>query len=360
MINRKNWKLTKAYLEYRQNVDLISPGSLVVERTHIRHILEWADETSFHKADKVRPSFPEYIISARIDGKKSRFSDMHIKKNLATARRFFIWMVENYPEYRMIRRVWISTIKPKKFEIKPKKSESVSLEEIIKMASAPVDNLVEKRIRAAAVFLFLSGIRIGAFVTLPIKAIDIEKRFILQHPDLGVKTKNGKYGDTNLLNIPDLIAVVKEWDEIVRAILPDDGYWFAPFSCDRGEIDLNAKKIGEHREALARKNLKAWLKKVGLPYHSPHKFRHGHIHYGLSNSRTVADYKAVSLNVMHASMDITDEIYSHLDEKEVQLRIEQLGEEKDNKENSNEDAFSLFKEFLEWHRAKSLPNIIES
>jgi hypothetical protein len=44
----------------------------------------------------------------------------------------------------------------------------------------------------------------------------------------------------------------------------------------------------------------------GLPYHSPYKFRHGHIQYGLRLSEGIADYKAVSMNVMHASMEITD------------------------------------------------------
>jgi site-specific recombinase XerC len=354
MINRKNWKISKVYLEYRQNIDLISHGSILVESTHIRHILEWADETSFHKADKIRPSLPEYMLNARLDGEQGRLSEMHIKKTLATTRRLFIWMIENYSEYRMIKQSWINTIKPRRLETQPKKSEAVSLEEIRRIAYAPVENLVEKRIRAAAVFWFLSGVRVGAFVTLPIKAVNIESRVILQHPNLGVKTKNRKYGDTNLLNIPDLLAVVREWDEVVRAILPENGYWFSPFSPDTGEIDIHVKKIGEHREALARKNLRAWLDKVELPYHSPHKFRHGHIQYGLARSRTVADYKAVSLNVMHASMEITDEIYSRLDDKEVRIRIEQLGQEKRVTGNASEDLFAMFQEFLEWQKTKKV------
>jgi hypothetical protein len=94
---------------------------------------------------------------------------------------------------------------------------------------------------------------------------------------------------------------------------------------DTGEVEIHIKKIGVRREALARKNRRAWLEKVGLPYHSPHKFRHGHIQFGLAHSRTIADYKAVSLNVMRASMEITDEIYSRLDEKEERERIELLG-----------------------------------
>jgi integrase len=123
-------------------------------------------------------------------------------------------------------------------------------------------------------------------------------------------------------------------------------------------MDIHIKKIGEHREALARKNLRAWLDKVGLSYHSPHKFRHGHIQYGLAQSRTIEDYKAVSLNVMHASMEITDEIYSRLDEKEIRIRIEQLGQGKKNAANTSEDAFALFQEFLEWRKVKTRGNTV--
>jgi hypothetical protein len=36
------------------------------------------------------------------------------------------------------------------------------------------------------------------------------------------------------------VAMVQEWDDIVRAILPENGYWFAPFSCDTGKIDITA------------------------------------------------------------------------------------------------------------------------
>jgi hypothetical protein len=86
----------------------------------------------------------------------------------------------------------------------------------------------------------------------------------------------------------------------------------------------------------------------------PHKFRHGHVHYGEAQSTTIADYKAVSLNVMHASMEITDEIYSRLDEKEVRIRIEQLGREKKIIESSNEEIFTLFQDFLDWRRKNNL------
>ena len=105
--------------------------------------------------------------------------------------------------------------------------------------------------------------------------------------------------------------------------------------------------VGENRGTLATRNIKAWLVGNGLPYHSPHKFRHGHIQYGLAQAKSIADFKAVSQNVLHSSMEITDEIYSNLNDGEVQNRIGSLG--KDNQYDKDSlDIENLIKEFLIW------------
>jgi len=95
----------------------------------------------------------------------------------------------------------------------------------------------------------------------------------------------------------------------------------------------------------------AWLTSVGLTYHSPHKFRHGHIHYGSARAKTIEDYKAVNMNVMHSSMKITDEFYSNLNYGEVQKRISSLGKEKQTNQ-EDQAAINLFKEFLAWKQKR--------
>ncbi len=87
-------------------------------------------------------------------------------------------------------------------------------------------------------------------------------------------------------------------------------------------------KCNDHRGnrvALARKNIKTFIERSGLQYHSPHKFRHGHIHYGSAHANTIEDFKAVSMNVLHSSKEITDQFYSNLNDKEIQDRISHLG-----------------------------------
>ena len=185
----------------------------------------------------------------------------------------------------------------------------------------------EKSLKVAAVFWFLSGIRIGAFVTLPIKAVNINEFEVKQWPLLGVKTKNSKHETTYLLNIPDLLAVVKEWDDLVRAELPPDSFWFAPFPPQSGTFDNQVKDVGKHRECRARKDLKEWLNRVSLTYHSPHKFRNGNAVYSVKELRTIDELKAVSQNLMHANLKVNDGVYyGVLSDNDVKERINNLGE----------------------------------
>jgi integrase len=173
--------------------------------------------------------------------------------------------------------------------------------------------------------MYVSGIRVGAFVTLPLCAIDIEQMTVRQDPALGVKTKNGKYATTTLLDIPELIESINQWDAEVRLVLPGHGYWFAPLSPVTGEINPTPQNIGHYRDARLRKDLRHWMDSVGLKYHSPHKFRHGHAVYAINKARNFADAKAISQNMMHANVSVTDGIYGGLKEEDVRSRILRLG-----------------------------------
>ncbi len=89
-----------------------------------------------------------------------------------------------------------------------------------------------------------------------------------------------------------------------------------------------------------------------MPDYSPHKFRHGHVHYGMQHSQTIADYKAVSMNVMHSSMEITDEYYSVLNDSEQQNRIQNLSHQTKRTDNQ-EDLFREFEAFQRWKKSQS-------
>jgi integrase len=94
---------------------------------------------------------------------------------------------------------------------------------------------------------------------------------------------------------------------------------------DPGKLDPKITRVGDTRDTRARKDFKAWLEKVGLPYHLPHKFRHGHAVYALKNAKDVPALKAVSQNLMHANLSITDGVYGILSGMDVKGAISELG-----------------------------------
>ena len=63
MIHWGNWRLFKKYLRYRSEVDQVSDKTLRNEETWITHVLVWADDRPFQAAEKIRPSFPQYLLS---------------------------------------------------------------------------------------------------------------------------------------------------------------------------------------------------------------------------------------------------------------------------------------------------------
>ena len=173
--------------------------------------------------------------------------------------------------------------------------------------------------------LFLSGMRASAFVSAPIQAFDLQKRCVYQWPkEYGVRTKNSKKATTFLLPIPELLKVVETWDRQVRTVLPRTTPWYAPIKSEWGDQSFSQEAPGTHRNLALNKRLKVLFEAAGMVYKSAHKFRHGHAVYGLQQAKTMANYKAVSMNLMHEDIRTTDGIYARLVSDEVKSRIASL------------------------------------
>lgn len=347
MINRGNWKISKKYLRYREEVHLLAPSSARLEEGWIRHTLEWAGETSFRDVNKIRPTLPSYIVNARLDQSGEPLSLAYISKIIRTSHRFFSWLATHKKGYKSITPTFLDSLRPPRIIEKQKKFVAVTYDEIMAIAHAPANNIEERRIKAAAVFWFLSGIRIGAFVTLPISAVDLNELSIKQWPSLGVKTKFNKHATTYMLGIPQLITVIKEWDKEVKEICSPDGLWFAPFSVTTGKIDANPLEVGNNRHSRARKSLKAWMRKVDLPYRKPHSFRHGHAVYSIHQSKDLSDLKAISMNLMHENLQVTDGVYGIFSSVDIKTRISRLGNENGEGGVNNVELISLLENTID-------------
>jgi integrase len=206
-----------------------------------------------------------------------------------------------------------------------------TLEDAIKVVTFPTpkDTLRYQRDQAALAFLFLSGMRIGAFVTLPVCCVDLKKRRVAQLPKFFVQTKNTKAAITFLLPIPELLGVVTRWDEYIRNLAESEMLsWYTKLDGTGMRIDtkdaVTEDRIVTGRRMAFSQGMRELCEMAGVKYRSPHKLRHGHGVYGVETARDMKDLKAVSQNLMHANVGITDGIYGRLAEEGVSDAISTL------------------------------------
>lgn len=324
MIQRSNYLLVRRYLQDLGEVYQLSSSSLGRYRFYLRHLLLWAGETPFQQAAKLRPTFPSYVSNLPGRQGDAALAPVTQKKIIESGKRFFIWARQNHPkEFGSLTTAWLESLRPPRVRDISDDHEYVSLEEVLQLIAIPhgEDDLAHQRDQAAAAMLFLSGARASAFTTLPISAVDLPARTLHQWPELGVATKNGKRATTYLLPIPELLSIAQTWDDLVRSNLPLAAPWYAPISARWGSQSLEESEPGKNRHQALDKRLRKLFDLADLPYKSAHKFRHGHAVYGLLKAQTMADYKAVSMNLMHHDIKITDSIYAPILSEEVKERI---------------------------------------
>jgi integrase len=332
VIHRKNYLLVRRYLQDLGEVYQLSGSSLGRYRFYLRHLMLWAGETPFQQAAKLRPTFPIYVNNLPGRNGNMPLASVTQKKIIEVGKRFFTWGKQNYPkEFGSLTTAWLESLRSPRVRDTNDEHEYVSLEEIKQLVAIPhdEDDIALLRDKAAAAMLFLSGARASAFTTLPVSAVDLPARTLHQWPELGVATKNGKRATTYLLPIPELLSVAQIWDDVVRSNLPPAAPWYAPISSRWGCQSLADAEPGKNRHQALDKRLHRLFTLAGLTYKSAHKFRHGHAVYGLLKAQTMADYKAVSMNLMHNDIKITDSIYAPILSEEVKERIAKLTSSQD-------------------------------
>jgi integrase len=320
MIHRQNFLDVRTYLRYLERVRQLAPESVIRSRAHLRHLLEWADATPLPTAASIPETFPARLLAKRL-------SPSSIKKGLENARGFFRFARDQWPlRYRHIRLTWIEMLQPPRTARLSSRlvvHQFYTLEDVLQIARVSTETLRQERCVAGACMLFLSGMRADALASLPVSCVDIGQREIRQLPELGVRTKNRKAAITYLLEIPGLLDIVGKWDRRVRT-LPPDSLWYSTLTRDGMALTATAVPHAG-RGDLVEKDLRIACRLAGLPYLSPHHLRHGFAVYALKCASNMAELKAISQNLMHSSVTITDSIYARLVDNDVRQIIGRLG-----------------------------------
>ena len=327
MINRNNFALAKEFENWHKRH---YPSACHNLWSHLVLLLQWLGENGLKDMSRIKPNFPEFLVSARRDGKKEPISYEYTRHVLATARKFLHWVRTNQSQYqKCISPDWLKELKPSQ-ELPKKVARSVvSLNDILDYVRAPAKTTLEKRTRSTMALLYLTGIRVDTAMTLPLANIDLQNGEIRQGPEHGCRTKRGKSAVTRFLprcgELEPVWAVVVEWINLLQTqpIQPD--LWFAPLSLATGEIDAHQSVASSNRDSGFRADISTFCKKSGLKYHTPHAFRRGHGHY-IMNANRDRPYLARQFaknNLMHDDI-ATTEIYIEPTNEELKETFELL------------------------------------
>lgn len=325
VIYRRNYLDQREHLEYRRRIHHDKKGTQETRAWALRLLLQWADSIPFPKAPGIPLSFPEFLSSS-VSGRGGLSYSGQLQA-VTAAKTFFAWARMAHPRrYKSIKPLWLESLRPFGVPGHARDHEAYEVADVLALLEVLAGDARTARIQAAAAFLFLSGARVGAFVTLPIKAIDLDALSVRQWPEMGVHTKFGKSATTHLMDIPDLLDVVRAWDRRVRAELPAEAMWYPDLAGLPGQETLVPVLDANRTRAHAlRYDLQALCARAGVAYLSPHKFRHGFAVHALNNSKTPADWKAVSQTLMHSDLSTTDGVYGILKDEDVAGRIARLG-----------------------------------
>ena len=335
LLNRLNYLLQKKYYSYLLTVKQISLSSTKRYKAYLRHLLIWAGEFTFNDANKINPPFTSYVsqISYSRGNKKNISLDLETQKRIIiAAKRFFRWAKEyHHREFSRLPSNWIDELIPPKVIPTNEVHKYVTLEEIQKIASIPInpENLALKRDQAAACFLYLSGVRAGSFTSLPLESVNLQDREVYQWPkEYNVNTKDKKRETTFLLYIPDLFKLISDWNIYLRSQISRDEWktylWYPPIQNNWGEMKLSFNEPGKNRVQALHKRLHLLFMEANMEFKSAHKFRHGHAVFGLKHCTTMAEYQALSRNLMHKNIKITDEIYASINLQERKQLLSKL------------------------------------
>jgi integrase len=187
------------------------------------------------------------------------------------------------------------------------------------IAGMPTTTDIERRNRALLTMAILTGARDGALASLRLKHVDTDHRLVTQDPT-EVRTKRRKRIDTFLgLLGDDLEQIVIDWVLYLREVKKygDDD---PVFPRTRVMVGASGTFEAEGIEPIfwqktqpIREIFEESFAAVGMPYFSPHSFRHALVKYAERHAPSIEHFKAFSQNIGHEHVSTTLGSYGAMD-----------------------------------------------
>lgn len=244
---------------------------------------------------------------------------------LSAVKEFFLWLAWQPGFKSRIRRDDIEYLNPSRKDAAKARAAKLrdfpSLEQVRAVVNAmPRETVVDRRNRALIAFTILTGIRDRAAVSLSLRNADIGRNppVVMQDPNT-VETKFAKGITTYFFPLgDDLKAIVLDWISELRNV-----HLFAPTDPlfprtsvavgEGGEFEATGIDRAHWCDASpVRYIFRRAFVRAGLPYYSPHTFRHTLGHLMQTMCRSPEDVKAWSQNLGHENVATTFGSYGRI------------------------------------------------
>ncbi|MFH2055574.1 MAG: tyrosine-type recombinase/integrase, partial [bacterium] len=236
----------------------------------------------------------------------------------------------------------------------PTDTKFPSLEYVTKLVSSiSGQSPIDRRDRALVAFLFLSGMRVSAIMSLPVGDLDCETLEIRQYPEHGVATKFNKKIRSWLMPFDcSLVEQVRAWATYLRdsrsfttsdPLFPRSKLGQEDDACCFESTDIEPERW---RSATSiRKILQARAAAASLEYYPPHSFRHGAVYFVFKQRLTPEEFKAYSQNFGHENPATTMMNYGTVHpERQKEIVTAKLPRQRE----SAIDMSELFEQFERW------------
>ncbi len=361
----KNEVIKRKYFNYLREAEGFSEKSV---DAFDGAILLWQDYTnnsdfgSFSK--KKVMGFKMYLKEKKKVNGVGTISIKYIYHVLRRIGSFFEWLSSQNGYKSMINITYVGYLKLSRKETRmatePSSRPKPTLEEVKKViVGIETISEVGRRDRALIALGVITGARVSALTSLPIKSFDRSSLTLYQDPNYGVKTKFGKnivsklipFGGGEFVQIFldwfDYLVEVKKFDltyPIFPATRKAHGEGSANF-CSTGEVEKEFwKESGSVRRMFEKR-----FKEAGIRYYHPHSFRHLIVAEVMKMALTEEQKKAFSQNLGHEHVGTTfgNYGYGRIDTKkqlELVESIDFMGNGKQGKKMTREEFIKEFNE----------------
>jgi len=357
-ILQKNEMAKRRFFSYLKDAEGFSKDSVYAFEKAIFNWEDFTKKDDFENFTKKKIiAFKEWLKNRKKGKTEEKISLSYCYDVLRRLKTFFEWLSKQVGYKASINSSFINYLRLSKNEtreaVQTRKREIPSVEEVKKVIESIGDkNEIDKRDRALISLFYLSGIRISALMSLPIKSFDKNKLIIDQDPSFGVQTKFRKRIATTLIPLSykkPLEYFIGWYDYLVeeKSFNPNDPI-FPATKKEQGIENLNYYNTGEVEPVFwksgttIRKIFEKRFIQAGVPYYHPHTFRHLIVKEFAKTRLTEEEKKAISQNLGHADVGTTfgSYGYGHIEEDRQMEIIKNIKFSSEENKNIMENAFS--------------------